>query len=106
MITTAAIPGRRSPALLTAEAVAGMKPGSVIVDMGAANGGNVVGSLPDEVVVTDNGVVIIGYSELPHAHLVKPLSSMAKIFLTSLQACNLDKDGVLHLDLDDEIVRS
>ena len=56
VITTALIPGKPAPRLLTEEMVASMKPGSVVVDMAAANGGNVAGSAADERVVTDNGV--------------------------------------------------
>src|SRR3954466_7990109 len=56
LITTALIPGRPAPRLITEEMVASMRPGSVIVDMAAAQGGNVAGSVPDEVVVTPNGV--------------------------------------------------
>ena len=64
IITTALIPGRPAPRLITAEMVATMKPGSVIVDMAAANGGNVEGTVAGEAVVTDNGVTIIGYTDL------------------------------------------
>ncbi|WP_300048102.1 Re/Si-specific NAD(P)(+) transhydrogenase subunit alpha [Trueperella sp.] len=105
VITTAAIPGRRSPVLLTEEAVAGMKPGSVVVDMGAANGGNVVGSAPDEVVVTDNGVTIIGYTELA-ARLPGQSSQLyGQNIFNFFKLTTPQKDGLLHLDLDDEIVR-
>ena len=79
IITTALIPGRPAPRIIDAEMVASMKPGSVIVDMAAANGGNVAGSLADQVVTTDNGVQIIGYTPA--------------------------KDGVLALDLDDVVQR-
>jgi proton-translocating NAD(P)+ transhydrogenase subunit alpha len=66
IITTAQVPGRRPPLLVTAEAVAGMSPGSVIVDMGSSPlGGNVAGSVPGESVVTPNGVTIIGAQNLP-----------------------------------------
>ncbi|MCW0214284.1 MAG: Re/Si-specific NAD(P)(+) transhydrogenase subunit alpha, partial [Pseudonocardia sp.] len=65
VITTALIPGRPAPKLLTAEQVASMRPGSVIVDMAAAQGGNVAGTVAGEVVVTDNGVTLIGYTDLP-----------------------------------------
>ena len=67
VITTAQVPGRRPPLLVTAEAaVKGMKPGSVIVDMAAsALGGNVELSKPDETVATDNGVTIIAPTNLP-----------------------------------------
>src|SRR3712207_9368644 len=64
LITTALIPGRPAPRLITAEMVASMKPGSVIVDMAAANGGNVEGTVKGEKIVTDNDVTIIGYTDL------------------------------------------
>jgi len=64
-ITTAAIPGRRSPLLITKEAVAKMKPGSVIVDLAAVGGGNCELTRKDEMYVTDNGITIIGYTDLP-----------------------------------------
>ena len=64
IITTALIPGRAAPVLITAEDVASMKAGSVIVDMAASNGGNVEGTVAGEAVVTDNGVTIIGYTDL------------------------------------------
>jgi NAD(P) transhydrogenase subunit alpha len=65
IITTALIPGKPAPRLITAAMVATMKPGSVIVDMAAANGGNCELSRPDELVVSENGVRIIGYTDLP-----------------------------------------
>ena len=66
VITTAQVPGRRPPLLVTAKAVEGMKPGSVIVDMAAsALGGNVEVSKPDETVVTDNGVTVLAPTNLP-----------------------------------------
>jgi H+-translocating NAD(P) transhydrogenase subunit alpha len=65
IITTAQVPGRRPPLLVTADAVAAMGPGSVIVDMGSsALGGNVAGSVPGESVVTPNGVTILGAENL------------------------------------------
>ncbi len=105
VITTAAIPGRKSPILLTEEAVAGMKPGSVVVDMGAANGGNVVGSRPDEVVVTDNGVTIIGYTELASRLPSQASQLFGQNVVNFFKLTTPEKDGNLHLDLDDEIVR-
>ena len=65
IITTALIPGRPAPKLITAEDVALMKPGSVIVDMAAAQGGNVAGSVAGKKIVTANGVTILGYTDLP-----------------------------------------
>ena len=64
VITTALIPGRPAPQLISAETVAAMQPGSVIVDMAAANGGNVAATRTDERVVTDNGVTVLGYTDL------------------------------------------
>src|SRR5207253_4131540 len=64
IITTALIPGRPAPKLITAQDVATMRPGSVIVDMAAAQGGNVAGSVAGQAVVTANGVTILGYSDL------------------------------------------
>src|SRR5882724_2784850 len=65
IITTAQVPGRRPPLLVTADAVAAMAPGSVIVDMGSSPlGGNVAGSVPGEAVVTPNGVTVIGAENL------------------------------------------
>ena len=64
IVTTALILGKPAPRILTADMVASMKPGSVIVDMAAANGGNVEGTVKDQAIVTDNGVTIIGYTDL------------------------------------------
>src|SRR3954468_11918244 len=64
VITTALIPGRPAPRLITAADVASMKPGSVIVDMAAAQGGNVEGTVSGKAIVTDNNVTIIGYTDL------------------------------------------
>lgn len=64
VITTALIPGRPAPQLITAEMVASMKAGSVIVDMAAANGGNVAGTVAGQKVVTDDRVTILGYTDL------------------------------------------
>ncbi|MGW2946144.1 Re/Si-specific NAD(P)(+) transhydrogenase subunit alpha, partial [Streptomyces sp. NPDC001226] len=64
IITTALIPGRPAPRLITAADVASMKPGSVIVDMAAAQGGNVEGTVSGKAIVTDNDVTIIGYTDL------------------------------------------
>src|SRR3546814_12963750 len=65
VITTALIPGRPAPTLVTEEMVASMKSGAVIVDLAVEQGGNVTGSVPGEIVGTDNGVVIMGEFNLP-----------------------------------------
>src|SRR6185312_15319236 len=64
IITTALIPGRPAPRIITGEMVASMNPGSVIVDMAAQNGGNVEGTKAGEITMTDHGVTIIGYTDL------------------------------------------
>ena len=65
IITTALIPGKPAPKLITKEMVDSMKPGSVIVDMAAQAGGNCEYTVPGELHVTDNGVKVIGYTDLP-----------------------------------------
>ncbi|RBY90769.1 Re/Si-specific NAD(P)(+) transhydrogenase subunit alpha [Blastococcus sp. TF02A-26] len=106
VITTALIPGRAAPRLLTAEMVASMKPGSVIVDMAAAQGGNVEGSVADQVVTTANGVTIIGYTDLP-GRLPAQASQLYGTNLVNLvKLLTPGKDGQLVLDLDDVVIRA
>ncbi|PRY49791.1 NAD(P) transhydrogenase subunit alpha [Geodermatophilus tzadiensis] len=105
VITTALIPGRPAPRLLTEEMVAGMKPGSVVVDMAAAQGGNVAGSVPDEVVTTPNGVTIIGYTDLPARLPAQASQLFATNLVNLLTLLTPGKDGQLVLDLDDVVVR-
>jgi proton-translocating NAD(P)+ transhydrogenase subunit alpha len=102
VITTAQVPGRKPPLLVTADAVRGMKPGSVIVDMAAsALGGNVELSRPGETVVTDNGVTILAPDNLP---ATMPAGASA-FYARNLSALllHLTKDGNLNVDLSDEI---
>ena len=106
IVTTALIPGRPAPRLITAEMVASMKPGSVVVDMAAANGGNVEGSVADEVVVTGNGVTIIGYTDLA-ARLPTQASQLYATNLVNLmKLLTPGKDGRLVLDFDDVVQRN
>jgi NAD(P) transhydrogenase subunit alpha len=106
VITTALIPGRPAPRLITAEMVARMRPGSVIVDMAAANGGNVEGTVADTTVTTANGVVIIGYTDLV-ARLPAQASQLYGTNLVNLmKLMTPGKDGELVLDLDDVVQRS
>ncbi|WP_433031070.1 Re/Si-specific NAD(P)(+) transhydrogenase subunit alpha [Actinomycetospora sp. CA-053990] len=105
VITTALIPGRAAPRLLTAADVALMKPGSVVVDMAAGQGGNVEGSVADEVVVTENGVIIVGDTDLA-ARLPAQASQLYGTNLVNLLKLLVpEKDGRLVLDLDDVVVR-
>jgi NAD(P) transhydrogenase subunit alpha len=102
VITTAAIPGKRSPVLVTAEMVERMTPGSVIVDLAAERGGNCELTRADET-VTAHGVTILGPTNLPASvpfHASQMYSKNVTTFLT-----HLVKDGKLTLDPGDEIVR-
>jgi NAD(P) transhydrogenase subunit alpha len=102
VITTAQVPGRRPPLLVTEDALKSMAAGSVIVDMGAsALGGNVAGSVPGQTVVTENGVAIIGASGLPSS-MAAAASAMYARNISAL-LLYLVKDGELALDPDDEL---
>ena len=105
VVTTALIPGKPAPRLFTEEMVASMKPGSVIVDMAAANGGNVAGSRPDERVVTDNGVIILGYTDLPGRLPTQASQLFGTNLVNTLKLTTPDKDGQFTLDLEDPVVR-
>ncbi len=102
VITTAQVPGRKPPVLVTADAVRAMRPGSVILDMAAsALGGNCELSRPGETVVTDHGVAILAPENLP---ATVPISA-SQFYSRNLQALlvHLVKDGDLHLDVEEEI---
>ncbi|QFQ02627.1 NAD(P) transhydrogenase subunit alpha [Corynebacterium urogenitale] len=105
VITTANIPGRKSPVLLTEADVAAMKPGSVIVDMAAANGGNCELTVPGEITVTDNGVSIIGYTDLAGRLPAQASQLYGQNVVNLLKLMTPGKDGELTFDLEDEIVR-
>jgi proton-translocating NAD(P)+ transhydrogenase subunit alpha len=106
VITTALIPGRPAPRLISAEMVASMKSGSVIVDMAAAMGGNVAGSVPDELVVTPNGVSIIGYTDLAGRLPAQASQLYGTNLVNLLKLLTPGKDGELVLDLDDVVQRT
>jgi NAD(P) transhydrogenase subunit alpha len=106
VITTALIPGRPAPRLITAEMVASMKAGSVIVDMAAANGGNVEGVVKDQAVVTENGVRIIGYTDLAGRLPTQASQLYATNLVNLMKLMTPGKDGRLVLDFDDVVQRS
>lgn len=102
VIATAQVPGRRPPLLVTAEAMKGMQAGSVLVDLAASSlGGNVEGSVPDQAVLTDDGVLIIGAGNLP-AQMPAAASAAYSHNIAALLA-ELVRDGALKIDLADEI---
>ncbi len=106
IITTALIPGRPAPKLLTEADVASMKPGSVIVDMAAGMGGNVAGSKAGKRVVTANGVVILGYTDLPGRLPQQASQLFGTNMLNLLKLVTPEKDGQLTLDFDDVVQRA
>ncbi|MER6628036.1 Re/Si-specific NAD(P)(+) transhydrogenase subunit alpha [Streptomyces sp. NPDC000987] len=106
VITTALIPGRPAPRLLTAEDVAVMKPGSVIVDMAAAMGGNVEGTVPGRAIVTDNGVTIIGYTDLASRLPAQASQLFGTNLVNLLKLLTPGKDGQLTIDFDDVVQRA
>ncbi len=101
VITTALIPGKTAPILVTAEAVAGMSPGSVVVDLAAERGGNCELTQADETIVTDSGVTILGPTNLPSTVPYHASQMYAKNISTLL--LHLVKEGALAVDMDDEI---
>jgi NAD(P) transhydrogenase subunit alpha len=102
VITTAQVPGRRPPLLITEDTLKGMSPGAVIVDMGASDlGGNAAGSVPGETVVTGNGITIIGAGSLPSSMPTAASQMYARNISGLLQY--LVKDGALAIDRDDEL---
>jgi NAD(P) transhydrogenase subunit alpha len=104
IITTALIPGKPAPRLITADMVRSMQPGSVIVDMAAEQGGNCELTVPGEVAVR-HGVRIVGYTDLP-SRLAKQSSTLYATNLLRLteELCKA-KDGTINVNMDDEVVR-
>jgi len=106
IITTALIPGRPAPRLITADHIARMKRGSVIVDMAVEQGGNVEGSVPGEVVTTENGVTIIGYTDLASRLPAQASQLYGTNLVNLMKLLTPAKDGQLVLDFDDVVQRS
>ena len=104
VITTALIPGRAAPVLVSAEQVASMKPGSVLIDLAVEAGGNVAGARAGEVVTPANGVSIVGYTNLP-GRIAADASALYARNLTAFVGLML-KDGAVTLDLEDEILKA
>ncbi len=102
VITTAQVPGRTPPALVTAEALAAMRPGSVVVDLAASDlGGNVAGSVPETTAVTDGGVTVVGAGNLAAAVPHAASTAYARNVVALLS--HLVRDGRVALDPADEI---
>ena len=106
VITTASIPGRRAPMLLDRSAIEAMRPGSVIIDMAAATGGNTELTVPGEVVTTEGGVTIVGHTDLAGMLPAQATQLYGRNIVNLLGLITPAKDGELALDLDDEVVRA
>lgn len=105
VISTALIPGRPAPVLWTADMVAAMKRGSVIVDLAAERGGNCELTVADQRIVSENGVVVIGYTDFPArmgAQASELYANNVRHFLTDLTPA---KDGRLVHDMEDDVIR-
>jgi len=105
VITTALIPGRPAPKLVSAEHVASMKPGSIIVDLAVEQGGNCALAKPGETVETENGVKIVGILNLP-GRVAADASSLYARNLVAFAALLVDKEGALTPDFEDEILKA
>ena len=108
VITTAAVPGRTAPRLMTKEMVAAMAPGSVIVDLAAETGGNVEGSVAGETITTSNGVIIWGGKDVPSSLPFHASSLYSRNLLNLLtlitKPAKEDEPVALNIDFNDEIV--
>ncbi len=105
IITTALIPGRPAPRLISQEMVDTMKPGSVIVDLAAINGGNVEPSVADKLIVTDGGVKVIGYNEMARRLPAQASQLYGTNLVNLLKLLAPEKDGNIAIDFEDVVVR-
>ena len=105
VITTALIPGRPAPKLWTADMVALMKPGSVIIDLAAERGGNCDLTVPDQKIVSENGVTVVGYTDYPS----RMAAQASTLYSTNIRHMLTDltpkKDGVIAHNMEDDVIR-
>ena len=105
VITTALIPGRDAPVLWTKDMVEAMKPGSVIVDLAAERGGNCELTVPEEKIVSENGVTIVGYTDFPS----RMATQSSLLYATNIRHMMTDltpeKDGQVVHDMEDDVIR-
>ncbi|MCU0820010.1 MAG: Re/Si-specific NAD(P)(+) transhydrogenase subunit alpha [Beijerinckiaceae bacterium] len=106
VITTALIPGRPAPRLVSAAMVASMKPGSVIVDLAVERGGNVEGAKPGEIVTTANGVKIVGYNNVPGRLAPTASALYARNLFAFLETLVDKKEKKLAVNFEDELVKA
>ena len=105
VITTALIPGRPSPKLWLEDMVAAMKPGSVVIDLAAEKGGNCDLTVPNERVVSDNGVVIVGYTDFPSRMATQSSLLYATNIRHMLTDLTPEKDGKIDHNMEDDVIR-
>lgn len=105
VITTALIPGRDAPKLWLADMVAAMKPGSVVVDLAAERGGNCDLTVADQRIVSDNGVIVIGYTDFPSRMAAQASTLYATNIRHMLTDLTPGKDGKLVHNMEDDVIR-
>jgi len=105
VIATALIPGRPAPKLWLADMVAAMKPGSVVVDLAAERGGNCDLTVPEQKVVSENGVTIVGYTDFPSRMATQSSALYATNIRHMLTDLTPDKDGVVVHNMEDDVIR-
>ena len=105
VITTALIPGRPAPKLWTEDMVGLMKRGSVIVDLAAERGGNCDLTVPDQKIVTDNGVTIVGYTDFPSRMATQASNLYSNNIRHMLADLTPGKDGVINHNMEDDVIR-
>ncbi|NPD15942.1 Re/Si-specific NAD(P)(+) transhydrogenase subunit alpha [Xinfangfangia sp. D13-10-4-6] len=105
VITTALIPGRPAPKLWTEDMVGLMKRGSVIIDLAAERGGNCDLTVPDQKIVTDNGVTIVGYTDFPSRMATQASNLYSNNIRHMLADLTPGKDGVINHNMEDDVIR-
>jgi NAD(P) transhydrogenase subunit alpha len=105
VITTALIPGRPAPKLWSREMVAAMKPGSVVIDLAAERGGNCDLTVPDQKVVSDNGVTVVGYTDFPSRMAAQASTLYSTNIRNMLTDLTPKKDGVIFQNMEDDVIR-
>ena len=105
VITTALIPGRPAPKLWTRDMVEAMRPGSVVVDLAAEAGGNCELTVPDEKIVTEGGVTVVGYTDYPSRMATQASTLYATNVRHMLTDLTPEKDGALRQNMDDDVIR-
>ena len=105
VITTALIPGRDAPKLWLADMVAAMKPGSVVVDLAAERGGNCDLTVPDQKIVSENGVTVVGYSDFPSRMAAQSSTLYATNIRHMMTDLTPEKNGQVHHNMEDDVIR-